>query len=185
MVVGRRPLTVTGPHGRARVRRLARLDVALDTTRDEIRVRWYLSEVKAQRLAVRLRQQSHAGSLAAGFTRMLGRALPAILGGRRPRRFRLVHPGVAPGDKAVAAQLRASIPPAFTAKLQEWLVAGFAEDPADGVTLEFTIAQPPGLKDVAQAIAQKSAPPAAVSDAIGKAAAPAVRVEAFAGLKRD
>lgn len=199
MVVGRRPLTVTGPHGRARVRRLARVDVALDTTRDEIRVRWYLSEVKAQRLAVRLRQQSHAGSLAAGFTRMLGRALPAILGGRRPRRFRLVHAGVAPGDKAVAAQLRASIPPVFVSKLQEWLVAGFAEfaranapkflaaaeDPADGVTVVFTIAQPPGLKDVAQAIAQKSAPPAAVSDALGKAAAPAVRVEAFAGLKRD
>ena len=66
---------------------------------------------------------------------------------------------------------------------QKFLAA--AEDPADGVTIAFTIAQPPGLKDVAQAIAQKSAPSAAVVAAIGAAGAPAVRVEAFPGLKRD
>ncbi len=199
MVVGRRPLTVPGPGGRPRVRRLARLDVALDSTRDEARVRVYFSEVKAQRLAVRLRQQSHAGSLAVAFTRMLARALPPILRGTRPRRFRLVHQGVAPGDRAALSQLPAAVPPVFVTKMQEWLVAAFAEfakagaqtflaaaeDPADGVSLIFTIAQPPGLKAIAQAIAQKGGAPADVAEAIGKAAAPAVRVEAFAGLKRD
>ena len=44
---------------------------------DLVRVCVFLSEVKAQRLAVRLRQQSHAGSLTVAFTKLLSRRLPA------------------------------------------------------------------------------------------------------------
>ena len=49
---------------------------------------------------------------------------------------------------------------------QKFLAA--AEDPADGVSLIFTIAQPPGLKAIAQAIAQKGGAPADVAEAIAQ-----------------
>ena len=63
VIPGRRPLTIPGGYGRRRVRRLFHLIVTLDVPQDQIRVCVYLSEVKAQQLAVRLRQQSHAGSV--------------------------------------------------------------------------------------------------------------------------
>jgi hypothetical protein len=201
MVVGRRPLAVPGAMGRPRVRRLVRLLVILDTVRDEARVNVFLSEVRAQRLAVRLRQQSHAGSLAAAFQRLLARRLPHILHGRRPRRLRIVHPSVAPGTAAapVLGQLPTILPPAFITKMQEWLVAAFAEfakaqaqafltaseNPADGVTLVFTIQQPPGLKELAQALAGKGPAAADIASLVAKATPPPVRVEAVPGHKRD
>ncbi len=199
MVVGRRPVTIIAPLGRHRVRRLVRVNVVLDAPRDEVRVRVFLSEVKAQRLAVRLRQQSHVGSLAVSFHRLLGRRLPHILHGRRPRRLQIVHPAVAPGTPATLGRLPAIVPPIFITKVQEWLVGAFSEfaktqaqkflaaseDPADGVSLIFTIQQPPGLKGIAQLIAQKDAALPNVADDIAKAAAPSIRVDVFPGFKRD
>ncbi|MCI0421649.1 MAG: hypothetical protein L0312_20890, partial [Acidobacteria bacterium] len=60
-IPGRRPLTVPVASGRRRVRRLFRINVTLDGPQDQIRVCIFMSEVKAQKLAVRLRQQAHAG----------------------------------------------------------------------------------------------------------------------------
>ena len=91
------------------------------------------------------------------------------------------------------------MPPAFVAKLQEWLTAAFAdfvknnaakllaasEDPADGVTLVFTIEHPAGLKELAQALAQKGAATANIAGVIASAAAPTVRVDVVPGQKRD
>jgi len=201
MVVGRRPLTIAGPMGRPRVRRLVRLHVVLDTVRDEARVNVFLSEVKAQRLAVRLRQQSHVGSLAVAFQKLLGRRLPHILHGRRRRRLRIVHPNVAPGlsSATVLDRLPAIVPQAFIAKMQEWLVGAFSEfaktqaqkflaaseNPADGVTLVFTIANPPGLKEIAQLIGGKGPATADVAGSISTGTPPPVRVEAVPGHKRD
>jgi hypothetical protein len=199
MVVGKRPITVAGQFGRRRVRRLARVDVILDMPRDQVRVCVFLSEVKAQRLAVRLRQQSHVGALAVAFQKLLGRRLPHILHGRRPRRLRIVHAAVAPGaaPAAVLQRLPAAVPQVFIGKMQQWLVAAFSEfaktqadkflaaaqDPADGVTLVFTIAQPPGLKAIGDVLGQKGAQAAAIVDSITKGGQPAVRVDAFSGRK--
>jgi hypothetical protein len=201
MVVGRRPLAISGPMGRPRVRRLVRLHVFLDTVRNEARINVFLSEVKAQRLAVRLRQQSHAGSLAVAFQRLLARRLPHILHGRRPRRLRIVHPGIAPGAASapLLGRLPAIVPQLFIDKMQEWLLAAFtefaktqaqafltaSENPADGVTLVFTIQQPPGLKEIAQVITGKGPAAADVAAVISKGAPPAIRVEAVPGHKRD
>ncbi len=129
MVVGRRPVTVAGLRGRRRVRRLARVYVIIDAPNDQIRVLVFLSEVKTQRLAVRLRQQTHAGAIAVQFQKLLAKRLPPILHGRRPTRLRIVHPGVAPGadNQAVLGRLPALVPPAFVARLQEWLTAAFAD----------------------------------------------------------
>ena len=97
--------------------------------KDQIRVCVYLSEVKAQQLAVRLRQQSHAGSVAVGFNKFVARRLPRILHGHRPRRLRIVHPGIPPGQSpaSVLQRLPGIVPQAFIAKMQEWLVHGFSE----------------------------------------------------------
>jgi hypothetical protein len=201
MVVGRRPLAITGPRGRPRVRRLVRLHVFLDTVRNEARVNVFLSEVTAQRLAVRLRQQSHAGSLGVAFRRLLARRLTNILHGRRPHLLQIVHPGVAPGaaSAALLGRLPAIVPQLFIDKMQEWLLAAFtefaktqaqaflgaSENPADGVTLVFTIQQPPGLKEIAQVITGKGPAAADLGAAIAKGTPPAVRVEAVPGHKRD
>ena len=201
VVTGRRPVTVATAFGRRRARRLVRVNVTLDVPRDEARVSVFLSEVKAQRLAVRLRQQSHLGSMAVAFHKLLGRRLPFILHGKRPSRLRIVHPAVAPGPASapILDVLPGTVPKVFIAKMQEWLTAAFAEfvkvqaakfltaseDPADGVTLQFTIERPPGLKEIGALFAQKGAAPNGIAQTIVQAARPSVRVEALAGYKRD
>jgi hypothetical protein len=195
-IPGARPLAVLGPKGRRRVRRLARVSVVLDAPQDQIRVSLYLSEVKAQRLAVRLRQQLHAGSLGVHFHKFMNRRLGAILAGKLPRRLRVVHAAagggqpVSPGLTALPLPLRQAV----TNKLLEWLTLAYAEfvktqsaqflkaaeDPADGVTLRFTIDHPPGLAELSQAVTGK--PPAATTlGALLNASAPSVRVEVRPG----
>jgi hypothetical protein len=197
-IASKRPLTARGRRGRNRVRRLARVYVTLDNTKDVVRVCVFLSEVKAQRLAVRLRQQSHTGSLTVAFHKLLGRRIPAILHGKRRKRLKIVNTAVPPGSASdvYLGRLPTIVPQAFVAKLQEWLVQGFAEfiktqsqkfisaaeDPADGVTLEFTIENPPGLKELGQALAEKGTSSAQVAEA-AKGGKPTVRVEAQSGHK--
>ena len=199
-IANRRPLTARGRRGRrSRVRRLARVYVTLDHTQDVIRVCIFLSEVKAQRLAVRLRQQSHAGSLTVGFHKLLSRRLPSILHGKRRKRLKIVHTAVPPGSasESYLGRLPTIVPPAFVTSLQEWLVQAFAEfvktqsqkfisaaeDPADGVTLEFTIEHPPGLKELGQALAEKGTSSAQIAETVAKGGRPTVRVEAHSGHK--
>ena len=195
-IANKRPLTARGRRGRPRVRRLARVYVTLDHTKDLVRVCVFVSEVKAQRLAVRLRQQSHAGSLTVGFHKLLSRRLPPILQGKRRMRLKIVHTAVPRGSASDAylGKLPTIVAPAFVARLQEWLVQGFAEfvrtqsqkliaaaeDPADGVTLDFTIENPPGLKELGQALAERGTS-AQVAEAVGRGSRPAVRVEAHSG----
>ena len=198
-IANRRPLTARGRRGRNRVRRLARVYVTLDNTKDVVRVCVFLSEVKAQRLAVRLRQQSHAGTLTVAFHKLLGRRLPPILHGKRRKRLKIVNTAVPPGSAADSylGRLPTIVPPAFVARLKEWLVQGFAEfiktqsqkfiaaaeDPADGVTLDFTIENPPGLRELGRALAEKGASSAQVAETVAKGSKPTVRVEAHSGHK--
>jgi hypothetical protein len=195
-IAGRRPLTVPGATGRKRVRRLAHVSVTLDWTNDRLRVCLYLSEVKAQRLAVRLRQQAHAGSLAVSLNQMLTRRLPPILQGRRPRRLRLVHAALPPGPARAAARQRlaALVPPTFIASVQQSLVQAFSEfvktgaqtfmtaaqDPSDGVTVQFTAERFPGLKDIGTALAGRGLAPVAQAAPVVQGAV-AVTVVALPG----
>ena len=200
-IPGRRPLTIPGKSGRRRVRRLFHINVTLDGPQDQIRVCIFISEVKAQKLAVRLRQQSHLGSLTVGFNKFVARRLPRILHGHRPKRLRIVHPGIPPGQspESVLQRLPGIVPQVFITKMQEWLVHGFSEfiktqsqkfltateDPADGVTLRFTIEHPQGLKELGQALVEKGPAGSKIAETIGKGSQPNIRVEVLPGHKCD
>jgi hypothetical protein len=164
----------------ARRRRPLHVRLVLDAVRDEARVCVYLSEVKAQRLAVRLRQQGHAGSIAASFDRWIAPRLVHLLTGHARHRMRIVHAGTQPGQTPAtqAQRLTPSMARPFAEQLRGWLVQGFAdamktqlpqilaaiEHPSQGVTLRFVIDKPAGLKALADG-AVGAASPAAASGA--------------------
>jgi hypothetical protein len=196
LATGKRPLMVPGRARRPR-RRL-RVNVTLDGVRDEVRVCVLLSEVRAQKLAARLRQATNLGLLASNFDRAMGRRLNRIFGGQAPARLRIVHAAMRPGQTSISALQ--NLPPiaaqTFAAKLRAWLVQAFAEfikaqsqsviaaadDSAEGVALSFTVKQPPGLKALGQALTERgSQAGSAIAEAISKGAAPTTQVAVFAG----
>lgn len=194
-IPGRRLLVVPGDR-RPRPRRRFHLNLTLDQQRNELRACLFLSEAKAQKLAVRLRQQANAGVLAVAFRRSIAPRLQRLFAGSS-RRLRIVDaalPAGTTGPRAMQNVPRGAAS-AFAVKAQEWLVQGFAEfartggqqflsaaqDQADGVTLQFTIEQPAGLKELGQAMAGTATNGASVVAAIGSGTRPVVRVTAVAG----
>lgn len=180
-----------------RARRAMHVNLQLDGVKDEIRLTVFLSEAKAQKLAVRLRQGTHRGVLSSAFHRSLGSRLDAIVEGRAPRRFRLVHAALRPGQSP--ALLLRNLPRAsallFSARLQAWLVQGFSElikndaarvigateDAAEGLTLQFRIPQPAGLKQLTQMLFERSEGPSALEKAFSAQRAPKVEVQVCPG----
>jgi hypothetical protein len=193
-------LAAPGSGGRARLRRLGAVRVRLDCPKGEIRVRVFFSEVAAQRLAVRLRRQSHPGAIAAKFGKYVGRRLSAILRGRLLARIHILQPGLQGGDAHGEALRR--LPPdvtaALTRKIEQAMVHGFAtfakeqpqriitaaDDTADGVTLTFTISGASGLQQVGTMLASGAAAPG-LAESIAQGAPPDVRVDVAPGFKRD
>ena len=155
LATGARPLTVPGHGQRPQLRRRFHTRVTLDRPQDRIRVCVFLSEVKAQKLAQRLRDASNLGAISAAFHRWMGRRLEHIFLRGAHGRLRVVDAGVRPGPTtdAAVANLPQSVRQAFMAKLHEWLVRAFtefaksqsqrflaaSEDTADGVTLRFIV----------------------------------------------
>ena len=194
-----RPLTVLHKSGRHRVRRLTHLNVTLNGVDGRLKVCMFISETRAQRIAVRLRQQTHAGSLAVGFHRLIRRRLPGILHGRHRRRLRIVAAGVPLMSQAILRKLPGIVPRAFIAKVEEWLLHGFAEflktqsqkfiaaaeDPADGLTLRFIVEHPQGLKELCQALASGGSDASKIADAVNRGGRPIVRVDVFPGHRCD
>lgn len=195
LATGRRVLMMPG-YAR-RPRRRLHVNVTLDSVQDQVRVCVFISEVRAQKLAARLRQASNLGLITAGFDRAIGRRLSRIFSGQAPARLHVVHAAMRPGQSpALALQ---NLPPiatqTFVAKLQAWLVPAFAEcikaqapqviaateATPEGLTLLFTLEHPPGLKALGQAMVERGAAGSAIAEAISKDAAPTVRVEVFAG----
>jgi hypothetical protein len=196
---GRRPLLVPGHQRRGRVRRLLNVNLTVDGVQDQARLCVFISEVKAQKLAANLRQSANLGQLTATFQRTIGRRIASIFRGQAPRRLKIVHGGLRPGNSPARA-LR-NLPPAaaqaFVGKLQGWLTQGFAEfvkaqsqriiaateDAADGITLVFTVEHPPGLKALGQALTEQGTSGSAIAEAVSAGTAPAVRVEVHAGRR--
>lgn len=197
-IPGKRLLTVPGTDGKPRPRRIGGLRIALDGPKDEIRVCIFLSEVKAQRMAVRLRRQTHPGAVAAGFQKYVGRRLGPILRGERPARIQVIQAGLTPGEALGEAlkRLPVAVSDALTAKIQECLVSAFAgyvkgqsqriitatEDTADGITFKFGIVRLPGLQQVCQALLPKGQT-AAIADALRRGSKPDVQIEVKPGYK--
>jgi hypothetical protein len=199
-IPGKRMLAAPGKDGKPHLRRPGGLRVTLDGPKDEIRICIFLSEVKAQRLAVRLRRQSHAGAVAAGFQKYVGRRLAPILRGERLARIQVIQAGLTPGEALGAAlkRLPLEVSGALTARLQEGLVSAFAElvkgqpqrfitateDTADGITMKFSIARPAGLQQICKALLP-AGQTAGVADAIRGGSKPDVRIEVVPGYKCD
>lgn len=198
-IPGRRPLSVPGEGYRPQSRRRLRLNITLNSVLDQVSICLFLSEVKAQKLAVRLRQSTHGGGIAVPFQRALGRRLQYIFSGGPPGCLRIVHAGMRPGHSPRRAlqALPRPIASAFAAKTQEWLLSGFTaflgtqaqqllaatEDPADGVTFRFTIEHPPGLREFSQALVDRGPAGSAVAQALASGPRPLVRVEVVAGYR--
>jgi hypothetical protein len=167
------------------------LGLRFDCTQDQIRACIFLSEAKAQKLAMRLRQSTNAGVLSAGFARALQGRLKHILSGPPGRGLRVVNAGASPTANASLQNLPQAQAARYAAALQNWLVQGFAsfiqaqsaafiaatENAADGVTLRFSIAHPPALKAVCDAMAGRGAAPAQLA----LDPAPAVTVDVAPG----
>lgn len=168
--------------------------MTLDAVRDEARICVFLSEAKAQKLAVKLRQQTHLGSLATAFDQWVTPRLTHLLSGHARHRLRIVDAAAAPGLPAAARvrRLAPNVAQAFGERVRGWLLQGFAqalktqaqqiiaatENASDGITLRFVITQPPGLKALTAAAAGATSTPGPSS---ANAAPAGIRVEVASG----
>ncbi len=199
-VPGKRILTVPDKNGRLVPRKRGGLRMTLDCVKGQVRVRIFLSELRAQRLAVKLRRQSHNGPISVGLSRYLDRRLGMIVGGRRWRRIKIIQPGLAPGETTGAA-LR-NLPPevhgAMVAALHKLLVPSFAdfvkssapkiiaatEDAADGITFTFVADGVSGLQQFGKALLPNGQSKG-VAVALRQASKPAVQVQVLPGLVHE
>ncbi|HEX9782575.1 MAG TPA: hypothetical protein VGA56_07575 [Opitutaceae bacterium] len=168
-IPGKKLLTTPGAGGKPKPRRRTRVQLKLDFRASEIRVCLYLSEVRAQELAVKLRQQAHLGMVVTRLQRILERGLGrALLGSHR--RLKVVHSAVVPNQWGTALQrLPSLMPRILLGRLKEWILKALSEqlkqqaqqfisaseEPADGVTLVIAIASPPGFAQLRDALKGK------------------------------
>jgi len=169
-IPGKKPLMVPGPAGRTNARRPSRVRLALDFPKNEIRVFLFLSEIRAQEIAVKLRQHAHKGAVAAQLQGFVDRGLRRALTSGFGRRLKIVHEAVMPDQYSGALRrLPSLVPQVLLGHLKEWVLKGLsdhmkqrpeefikaAEDTADGVTLSITIGNPPGFPQLRQALKGK------------------------------
>ncbi|MCC2672020.1 MAG: hypothetical protein K0Q72_4491, partial [Armatimonadetes bacterium] len=195
-IPGKRPLTVPTPGGRAQVRRRTRSRFVLNFRENKIVVHLFLSEIRAQETAVKLRQQAHLGLVAARLRRTIERGVQAAFAGNRGR-LKLIHEAVTPGRPAEAlGRLPAAVLQALQSRLTEWLAQGLAdqlkqraeefkkaaEDTADGVTLVLTLENPPGFPQLREALKARTVSLAALKLSEG---APEVKIQILPGYAHE
>uniref|UniRef100_I2Q586 Uncharacterized protein n=1 Tax=Desulfovibrio sp. U5L TaxID=596152 RepID=I2Q586_9BACT len=168
-IPGKRPLMVPIPGGRTHVRHRSQSHFTFHFPKNEIIARLYLSEIRAQEIAVKLRQHGHMGveleRLRHVIDRAVNRAFTANLG-----RLKIVHGAVIPGLPANAlSRLPSVVLQILRGRLTEWIVKGLADhlqqhaqefitaadDTADGVTLVVTLENPPGFRQIGEALKGK------------------------------
>ena len=168
-IPGKRPLMASAMPGRAKTRSATKIRVVLDFPKNEIKVRLFLSEIRAQEIAVKLRQHTHIGMVTARLQRIIERGLRSSLIGTSGR-LKIVHEAVTPDQRLGALQrLPSLIPRILLGRLNEWVLKGLSDylkqhaeefiqaaaDPADGVTLGITVENPPGFPQLRQALIGK------------------------------
>jgi hypothetical protein len=165
-IPGKRPLTVPGKTGRPHVRHRSRIRFVFHFPKNRIVAHLYLSELRAQHIAVKLRQNAHLGPVMERFRHIVTRGMTAALGGHR-HRLKIVHGAVIPGASAIAlGRLPSLIPQMLGGRVTEWIVKGLADQlpkraqefiqaadtRADGVTLLITLQNPPGFHELGEAL---------------------------------
>lgn len=169
-IPAKRALTTPGPNGRSKIRRRTRVSLKLDFPGNQIVIRMYLSEKRAQELALKLRQQAHLGFAMTQLQGVLERGLRGALS-RGFGRLKIIHEAALPGRLLGALQrLPAFVPQVLKGRLIEWAIKGLegylkqqaqqfiaaTEDAADGVTVAITIANPPGFAQLRDALKGKA-----------------------------
>jgi hypothetical protein len=168
-IAGKKPLLMPGIAGRASARRPTLFKLIFDFPKNEIRILLFLSEIRAQELAVKLRQYAHIGAVVARLGRIVRRGLRRAFAGGFGR-MKIVHEAVTPDQWFGALRrLPSLVPQALMGRLQEWILKALtdhlkqhseefikaAEDTADGVTLAITLGNPPGFPQLRQALKGK------------------------------
>ena len=167
----RRPLSIIDPKDKARMHRSTQLNLSMDFQNNQIRIYQYLSEKRAQEIAMKLRQQAHMGMVTMHLGRILKRGLHrALIGGFG---LRVVHEAAVPEQWAGSLQRVPSVVlQILKLKLHEWVIRNLSdyvknnatqfiaatEDSATGVTFIITVANPPGLAYLRQALRGKGFP---------------------------
>jgi hypothetical protein len=195
-IPGKRPLTVPGPGGKTTVRRKTKTKLVLDFPKNEARVYLFLSEIRAQELAVKLRQHAHVGTAITRLRQPIQRGMNKAFSGH-PKRLKLIHEAVVPGKwEEALKRLPSVVHQAFKGRLVEWVMKGLAEqlkqradeflkaaeDTADGVTLVITLESPPGFPELRQALKAKGISPNSVKLPEGT---PTVKITISAGYKHE
>ena len=165
-IPGKRPLMVPTPGGRTHVRHRSRSRFIFDFPKNQIVARLYLSEIRAQEIAVKLRQHGHMGVVMERLRRFIdrgvNRAFAANLG-----HLKIVHGAVIPGQPGNAlSRLPSLVTQMLRGRVTEWVVKALADhlpkhtqefiqaadDTADGVTIIVTLENPPGFRELGDAL---------------------------------
>jgi hypothetical protein len=178
------------------MRRPNSVKLVLDFQSRQIRACLYVSEVKAQEMAVRLRRHAHAGGMLPLLRPLVERGLLVSMqrGGRGL--LKILHQRVPPALIRGGALKR--VPPFLLDRLrvalQTWVTKGVldslknggpsfiraAEAPADGVTFKVTISGAPGLDAIGQALTGR---PHAAANLNLSDTAPLVKVDIAPGYQ--
>ena len=195
-IPGRRPLAAPGPNGKTRARRRTRARLILDFPKNEARVYVFLSEIRAQEIAVKLRQNAHIGPVTVRLRRIIHSGISRAFAGN-PKRLKLIHEATPPGQGAAALRrLPSVVLVALRGRLIEWAVKAVAdhlqqrtgefvkaaEDTADGVTLVITLASPPGFPQLRDALKARTVSLATLNVAEG---VPEVSISIYPGYKHE
>lgn len=168
-VRGKRPIRTVDLSGKARMRRMSKVNIDLDFRNNQIRIYLYLSEIRAQNISVKLRTQTHTGTVAAILGKMLERGMRRSL--TSGFGLKIIHESVTPGQWLEALKkLPSQAQTILLGRIMEWTLKGLpdqlkanaqqfiaaTEGPEDGVTLKFIIADPPGFAELGQALKGKA-----------------------------
>ncbi len=169
-IPGKRALATLGSNGQRITRRSSHVRLVLDFPSDQILVHLYLSEVRAQEIAVKLRQHGNIGTGLARLSQIVERGLRSAL--TRGYGLKIVHETVTP-DRWLSAlrRLPTIVPRIVLGRVRQWVLTSLAEflkqqsqaliaateEPADGITLRITISNPPGFAQLRQAFKGKVA----------------------------
>lgn len=192
-----RPQAVPTPGGAPKPRRIRQVHVRLNFPRDQIQVNVFLSEAVAQAIAADLRGRAIAKAISRVLS-VLEPRLTTILSGKHQCHSEIIH-GTVPPQASRGRKLR-SLPSimreALSKKLIEWIGQNLStylqqkpqdfiaatENPADGVTLKFTLSNPPGFAALRKALRGEVANLQEMQTATGM---PDVNIQVTPGFSRD
>lgn len=195
-IPSKRPLTVPAAKGKTTVRRKTKTRLVLDFPKNEARVYLFLSEIRAQEMAVKLRQHAHVGTIVARLRTPIQNGMNKAFSGH-PKRLKIIHEAVVPGKWGEALKRLPSVfQQGFRGALMESTMKGLAdhlkqyveefkkaaEDTADGVTVLIRVENPPGFAELRQALKAKGVSPNSLKLPEGS---PTVKLTITPGYKHE